>query len=212
MSAMRQVKILAATIGVAAASLSCGSVVRDGSSPMFMVVNLLQGSRGGPTQGTPGNPLISDVLTNVTTPLPCTPASPCPTYFSDNGQVVLALVPKNITTTGTAAAPSSNNEVTISRYHVVYTRADGRNMPGADVPYPFDGAVTGTIQIGSTLSLGFELVRIVAKQEPPLATLVASPTVLTMFANVTFYGQDLVGNAISATGTIQIDFANFGDF
>jgi hypothetical protein len=29
---------------------------------------------------------------------------------------------------------------------------------------------------------------------------------------VTFYGQDRVGNAISVMGTIQIDFANFGDF
>jgi hypothetical protein len=43
---MRQLKILAATLGVAAASLSCGSVVRNGSSPMFLVVNLLQGAAG----------------------------------------------------------------------------------------------------------------------------------------------------------------------
>jgi hypothetical protein len=212
MIAMRQLKILAATVGVAAATLSCGSVVRNGSSPMFMVVNILTGSRGGPTTGTPGNPLDSDVLTNVTTPLPCTAVSPCPTYFSDSGQVTLALVPKNIGTAGTAAAPSSNNEVTITRYHVVYTRADGRNTPGVDVPYPIDGVITGTIQIGSTLSLGFELVRISAKQEPPLAALVTSPTVLVTIASITFYGQDLVGNAISATGAIQIDFANFGDF
>ena len=26
-----------------------------------------------------------------------------------------------------------------------------------------------------------------------------------------FYGQDVVGNAVTATGSINIDFANFGD-
>ena len=205
---MRQLKILAATLGVAAASLSCGSVVRDGSSPMFLVVNLLQGQQGGGT-GTLGNPLVSSVLTLRTTPAPCTPASPCPTYFNDTGQVVLSLVPKNIGSAAAPATPSSNNEVTITRFHVNYARADGRNTPGVDVPWPFDGAVTGTVQIGSQLTLGFELVRIVAKKEPPLAALASTATVLTIIADVTFYGQDLVGNAISATGKIQIDFGSF---
>jgi hypothetical protein len=122
---------------------------------------------------------------------------------------VLALAPRNIGTAGTTAAPSTNNQVTITRYHVTYTRADGRNMPGVDVPFPIDGAATGTVQIGTLLTLGFELVRIAAKQEPPLAALASTTTVLTTIANVTFYGQDLVGNAISATGAIQIDFGSF---
>jgi hypothetical protein len=203
---MRQLKILAATISVAAGSLSCGSVVRDGSSPMFLVVNLLQGQQGGSTAGTLGNPLVSSVLTFRTAPAPCTTTTPCPTYFNDTGQVVLSLVPKNI---GSATAPSTNNEVTITRFHVSYARADGRNTPGVDVPWPFDGAVTGTVQIGTQLTLGFELVRIAAKQEPPLAALASTTTVLTTIASVTFYGQDLVGNAISTTGTIQIDFGSF---
>jgi len=208
---MRQLKILAATIGVAAAGLSCGSVVRDGSSPMFLVVDLLQGQRGGGA-ATMGNPLQSDVQTLRTTPAPCTPTSPCPTVFSDNGQVVLSLVPKNVGTTAAPAAPSTNNDVTITRFHIEYIRADGRNTQGTDVPYSFDGAVTGTIHVGTPLTLGFELVRIAAKEEAPLAALIASPSILTTIAYVTFYGQDHVGNAIKATGTIQIDFGNFGDF
>jgi hypothetical protein len=206
MTPMRQLKILAATFGLAAASLSCGSVVRNGSSPMFLVVNLLQGQQGGSTPGPLGNPLISSVLTLRTTPAPCSTSTPCPTYFNDTGQIVLALVPKNV---GSTTAPTSNNEVTITHYHVTYTRADGRNTAGVDVPWPIDGAATGTIQIGTTLALGFELVHIDAKQEPPLAALASTTTVLTSIAVVTFYGQDLVGNAISATGTIQIDFGSF---
>jgi hypothetical protein len=81
-----------------------------------------------------------------------------------------------------------------------------------DVPYPWDGAVTGTIQIGGSLTLTFELVRHSAKLEAPLADLANNITIINTIGEVTFYGQDRVGNAISVAGTIQIDFANFGDF
>jgi hypothetical protein len=187
---------------------------------MFLVINTLQGAAGTTTGGvgTLGTPLVSNVLLTVTTSPPCPPVTPpattvsCALVVSDVGQVVLTLVAKNLSTnTAGPSSPSTNNEVTITRYHVAYARADGLNTPGVDVPYPFDGAVTGTITVGGgTLTLGFELVRIVAKEEPPLAALVSSPTVLTTIASVTFYGQDLVGNAIQATGTIQIDFGKFG--
>jgi len=205
---MRQLNVLAATLGVAVASLSCGSVVRNGSSPMFLVINALGGGTGTV------NPVFSNVqnigIASPPCPAPPTQAAPSCTFIvSDGGAVALALVAKN--QSSVAAPSSSNNEVTINRYHVAFTRADGLNTPGVDVPYPFDGAVTGTVQVGGgALSLTFELVPIVAKEEPPLAALVNSQTVLLTIASVTFYGQDLVGNAISATGTIQVDFGNFG--
>lgn len=208
---MRHLKILVATVGLAASSVSCGDVVRDGRAPMFLVIDSLQGLRGGPT-GTLGNPLISDVLTVMTSPAPCAVDNPCATYFNDTGEVVLRLTAKDLGNTAFPTVPSTNNEVTITRFRVVYRRADGRNTAGVDVPYPFDGAVTGTIQIGSQLTLGFELVRHSAKQEAPLAGLIFSPTIVTTIAEVTFYGRDRVGNDISATGSIQIDFGNFGDF
>ena len=78
--------------------------------------------------------------------------------------------PKDIGT-GTTPAPSPNNEITVTRYRVTYRRSDGRNTPGVDVPYAFDGAATGTIPSGGTLTLDFELVRHIAKEEPPLAPL-----------------------------------------
>ena len=109
-------------------------------------------------------------------------------------------------------APTTNNEVTITRVHVEYVRADGRNTPGVDVPYAFDGAVTGTVPAAGSATLGFELVRSVAKQEAPLVQLRTSSAVMTCIANVTFYGQDRTGNNINATGQIQINFGNFGDF
>lgn len=199
---------LFAVAALAAASVSCGDVVREGRSPVFLVIDSLQGIRGGPSAGTPAGFLLSDVITNVTAPLPCSPSSPCPTIFNDSARVILRAPFKNITT---PTSPTTNNEVTISRARIDYVRADGRNAPGVDVPYGFDAAVTGTVPAGGTLTLSFEVVRHAAKQESPLVQLIASPTVITTIGRVTFYGRDRVGNDVSATGQIQIDFGNFGD-
>ena len=192
------------------ATTSCGDVVRNGRAPVILVINQLQAAPGSKPGALGGN-LLSDVITNVTAPAPCTPTSPCPTIFNDVGQVTFSLALKDVGTTAAPAAPTTNNSVTINRVHVEYIRADGRNTPGVDVPYPFDGAVTGTVPATGTLSMGFEIVRNVAKEETPLIQLQQSPVILSTIARVTFYGQDLVGNAVSATGQIQIDFANFGD-
>ena len=194
-----------------AATVSCGDVSRQGSSPVYLVIDTLSATRGGGTGSTASSTLVSDVITNVTTPAPCTPATPCPTIFGDNGSVTLRAPLKNIGT-GTVLTPTTNNEVTITRVHVQYIRADGRNVEGVDVPYAFDGAATGTIPTGGTLTLGFVLVRNVAKEESPLAQLRNSPNIITSIANVTFYGADRTGNAISVTGQISISFGNFGDF
>ena len=150
------------------------------------------------------------MITNITSPAPCSPTSPCPTIFGDSGTVKLR-TPLKDTGATVALAPTSNNEVTINRVHVQYRRADGRNTPGVDVPFAFDSAVTGTIPAGGTLQLGFELVRHVAKQESPLAQLRTSNNFISAIATVTFYGVDRVGNNIQTTGTIQIEFGNFGD-
>lgn len=182
-----------------ASTISCGDVVRSGKSPMLLVIDSLQGGSG--------NPVMSDVVVLRTSPDPCSAATPCPTITNDVGVARLRLVRKDVTG---LTLPTSNNEVTISRYRVVYRRADGRNTPGVDVPYPWDGAATGTVDLGGQ-DLGIELVRHVAKQEAPLVGLAFSPTVINTITEVTFYGQDRVGNEISATGTIQINFGNFGD-
>ena len=208
---MRNATRLIGLAALVAASVSCGDVSRQGSSPVYLVIDALTATRGGATGGTASSTLVSDVVTNVTSPAPCTPATPCPTIFGDNGSVTLRAPLKDIGS-GTVLTPTTNNEVTITRIHVEYTRADGRNTQGVDVPYAFDGAATGTIQAGGTLSLNFVLVRNVAKEESPLAQLRTSPNIITSIANVTFYGTDRTGNAINVTGQISISFGNFGDF
>ena len=195
---------------VIAATASCGDVVRQGSAPVFLVIDQLAGQRGAVSLGAPSNPLSSDVITNITSPAPCSTDSPCPTIFGDSGTVTLRAPLKDIGATA-PLAPTSNNEVTINRIHVQYTRADGRNTQGIDVPFGFDSASTGTIPPGGSLQLGFELVRNVAKQEAPLVQLRTSNNFISALATITFYGVDRVGNNVQTTGQIQIEFGNFGD-
>lgn len=195
---------------LAATFASCGKVVRESRAPVILVINQLQAAQGNrPT--TFGGTLFSDVITNVTSPAPCSANSPCRTVFNDVGSVTLSFVLKDIGSVANPISPTTNNQVTITRYRVVYVRADGRNTPGVDVPYGFDGGVTGTIPVGGTLTLGFELVRHAAKEEPPLVQLITNPGIITTIAQITFYGRDQVGNEVSVTGSILIDFGNFGD-
>src|SRR5206468_4266971 len=198
--------VLVATL--AAASVSCGNTVRQGRSPVYLIVNSIQAANGSkPTQFSAF--LLSDVLTNVTSPAPCAPTSPCPTIFNDPGQVTLTLGMKDVGTPANPTSPTSNNAITLSRYHVTYRRADGRNTPGPDVPYGFDGAITGTIASTSTsTAIGFNLVRHDAKAESPLVQLVNNGVIISTLAEVTFYGTDQTGNEVSVTATIQIDFGN----
>jgi hypothetical protein len=155
--------------------------------------------------------LISDVITNVTSGGTCSTTSPCPTVFNDSGRVTLRMSPRNIGGGSSPPAPSLNNEVTITRYRVTFRRADGRNTPGVDVPYGFDGAATGTIASGGALTLDFELVRHIAKLEAPLVYLATNLSVISAITDVTFYGRDQVGNEVTVTGQILIQFANHGD-
>jgi hypothetical protein len=192
---------------IAGAGVSCGSAVTQSQSPMLLVVNTLEGApTGGHGANTFSGTLLSDVVVMTTSPDPCSATNPCATVFNDVGRVTLASVPKNI-----SIAPTSNNQVTINRYHVDFVRADGHNTPGVDVPFPFDGSVTGTVPQQGTLTLTFELVRHTAKSESPLAQLANNSNIIHTIARVTFYGQDLVGNGISVTGSISVDFGNFGD-
>jgi len=198
--AIRRLILLAALSTVAP---SCGDVVRQGSSPVMLTIDRLTAAQGN-KPGTSSGTLTSDVITNVTSPAPCSTTSPCPTAFNDIGTVSFSLAAKDFT-----LRPTSNNQVTITRYHVTYRRADGRNTPGVDVPFGFDGALTATVL--SPVTVSFEIVRHVAKEESPLVQLIQNPAVISTITDVTFFGTDQVGNAVTVTGSMLIDFGNFGD-
>ena len=77
--------------------------------------------------------------------------------------------------------------------------------------FAFDSSVTVTVPEDGTASVGFDIVRNVAKLEAPLATLRTGETFISTIAEVTFYGHDQAGNELSVTGSIGITFGNFAD-
>ena len=175
---------------------ACSDSVRTGSGSSYLQLNSLTAAKGGGTNsGSFASSLPSDVLTVV---------SGNPTVFADNGQATMQLQMKD-----TLDTPSSANAITLTQYHVKYIRSDGHNVQGVDVPYEFDGGLGVTIAASGTVS--FTLVRVQAKQEAPLAALVNNSQVLSTVAEVTFYGHDQNGNAVTVVGHIDVDFANWGD-
>lgn len=201
MRTMRRQPIgLAAAALLAAVSAGCGDLARQSRAPVQLIINSLNAASGAEPDEL-GATLRSDVVTVV---------DDVPTVFNDVGEVSISMLLKDQGTFG-GIAPSPLNRVTITRYRVVYRRTDGRNTPGVDVPFPFDSAVTFTVPETGSATSGFQIVRHTAKQEAPLAALVFNPDVISTITEVTFYGQDQVGNDISVSGTIGIDFGNFGD-
>jgi hypothetical protein len=81
-----------------------------------------------------------------------------------------------------------------------------------DVPYRITGNVTFAVDVANsgTSVLPLEVVRRQAKVEPPLSSIYQA-TVLTAMAEVTLYGETIVGDRVTASGRLQIDFADYGD-
>jgi hypothetical protein len=186
-----------ALVGLALlASVSCTETVRQGRSPAYLVIDRLV-AKGN---GTDFKELLeSDVVTQGT-------------FYEDLGQVSLHLALKDIGTTSNPTEPSAYNLITLDRYHVNYVRSDGRNTQGVDVPYAFDGGLTGTVGADS-ISLAFVIVRAQAKAEAPLLALrgMGGALVISTIAEVTLYGHDQAGNAVTAVGRISVNFADWAD-
>lgn len=107
------------------------------------------------------------------------------------------------------------NDITFTRYRVTYIRSDGRNVPGVDVPFPFDGAANFSLPLGTSVTVGFIGVRHQAKLESPIRELAGTnrpglgPGILSVLAQVDFFGTDTAGRPISVSGTISVSFADF---
>jgi len=177
-------------------SASC--TMRQGEGNSYLIVESLRATAGGDDEDA-GTNLQSDVFTGGS-------------VIEDEGIVTFRLGMKDPGGAVPTAA-TSNNFITVNRYRVTYFRADGRNTPGIDVPFPFDGAFTVTVGSGGTSEANFSLVRIQTKAEAPLRALRggSGASVISTIAEVTFFGHDQTGNAVSAVARISIDFADFAD-
>ena len=131
---------------------------REGTASSFLIVNALEAAPGAEPDKF-GGTLLSDVVTVVNDGADESSTTSARSTFS------LAMKDRG---RQSPTAPTTANFITVDRYHVTFIRSDGRNNPGVDVPYAFDGAFTTTV--GSDGANGaFTLVRHIAKLEAPLA-------------------------------------------
>ena len=177
----------------AVASASCGTV-REGTGTSFLIVEGLQFASGNDRTQFEAT-LHSDVNT---------PGG----NFDDLARATFRLGLKDPGPATSPNTPTQNQSITIDRYHVRFFRADGRNTQGVDVPYEFDGAFTATVA-GNSVQSAFVVVRHDAKREAPLAILGSNRLILTIIAEITFYGRDQTGHETQAVARASIDFGNF---
>lgn len=188
---IRRVVVLGLMLATAA---GCSSTAREGRSAVYLVLLNLEAASGAEPDDM-ANTLQSDVQTGGG-------------VFEDPGRVTMRVQYKD-PSSGTIDAI---NFVTLTRYRVDFRRSDGRNVPGVDVPYGFDGAATATV-VGNATQMTFVVVRAQAKLEPPLRNLrgLGGAVLISTLADVTFYGKDQTGNDVSVTGTISVNFADWAD-
>jgi hypothetical protein len=206
---------LVAAVLCAVTLTSCGGeLLRTGRSPVMLVIRSIQGASGSSPEEFVSN-LQSDVQVLVTQTIGGVETR-VPTIFNDLVRVELELLQKDqgsLLTPGGGTATSPLNAVTITRYRVVFRRADGRNTPGVDVPYGIDGAVTATLNVGDAAEVIFDIVRHQAKLDPPLRNLVGFKGLgfIHTVAEITLWGRDQNGNELSVTGNMDVQFSDFGD-
>jgi hypothetical protein len=195
-----RIAIAGALLGALLAATSCGKQTRQGQASSYLVLNTLEGASG--SSGTFSGVLSSDVL-NVD------PQTHTQSIAADTGRASFSLALKDPGSSTSPNSPTPNNFITITQYHVEYVRSDGRNTPGVDVPYAFDGALTVTVS--DSASAAFTLVRIQAKQEAPLQALAfgGGANAISTIARVTFYGHDQTGREVSVTGNIEVNFSDW---
>jgi hypothetical protein len=173
---------------------SCNPIEDETKSSSLLIVDSIMGQDA---EGQSANYLQSDVLKEDT-------------VFAD---VAVANVRAATLDPAPLLGASQYNDILLTRYTVSYSRTDGKNTAGVDVPYPFEGSLSALVKVGNTTSVSIVVVREVAKQELPLIRLAdgGAEGVLTCTAKIDLYGHDLTNNNVKASGYLTIYFANYVD-
>ncbi len=185
---------------------ACTRVEDTTRSASLLIIDSVEGVAGalGGGGGTTGVPLFSDVLT-------CNEDHSKCEVVNDNATVTFRNQFMQVGA-GTGLPPTYLNDIVVTQYRVDYFRPNGRNVPGVDVPYGIDGTMTVNVTRNTTTDGSITVVRHEAKKEPPLHELLTDGTegVITANAAMKFYGHDIAGRTVSATGYLEIHFADFG--
>lgn len=130
--------------------------------------------------------------------------------INDNGTVTM----RAVTLDPLATSTTYYQDVIVDQIDIEYSRAEGLNVEGRDVPYRFSQRVTGRVEIGGSMELGFVLIQHTAKLESPLVDLVngTQEHVLKLEARITIHSRDVAGNRLEpAVGYISVWCSNFSD-
>ena len=206
---MKTLKIVG-IVGFAAMMTGCvPDWARQNNTGLIMAVSRVVGSQGG-AGGTPGDILLSDVNPD----------------FNDDAIVTVSVFRKNPLVSITSPLES----VRLESYTVRYFRTDGHSVEGVDVPHRITGVLNSVLILPPggdqtiTADAVVSIVRQQAKHEAPLVNLVGVRTVstgaliipgqglITTIAEITVFARQVTtGEALSATGTLQVTFADFAD-
>ncbi|MGD0782829.1 MAG: hypothetical protein ABSA30_08235 [Candidatus Aminicenantales bacterium] len=200
----RTVPVFKAALAVMAvlAGLACNPIENSTQSASLLTVVSITGLD---YTGKAANFTQSDVLTtNSTTGL-----------STVNDDVATATLGASTLAPNPPAGTSQYNNIQLDKIVVSYTRTDGRNTQGVDVPYSFEQNLSTIITVGQQVSITFIIVRASAKQEPPLIGLRAGSSTrgeaIYTNARIDFYAHDLAGKNVTATGYLPVEFSDFAN-
>lgn len=182
--------------------LSCDKINPDNASSSILLVTRINGYTDG---GDAADFLQSDTREGAAAPF---------TYVADIISATLEARLKEPLTVG--PGPSYQNRIFLHSYDVTYTYVDSNltPLPSPNVPANFSGELSVAIDIDSIVDVTFVVVREQAKLESPLTDVTnqaAPPATLQVLATITFYGDDIAGNPVQATGYLTIYFAEYAD-
>ncbi len=101
---------------------------------------------------------------------------------------------------------SYKTSVMIDRYTITYTSPEGDPVPVA-----FEGRLAVVCEVDASVDVEIVAVRAEAKTAAPLNALIGTLNVIWAVAEITFFGHDLAGNGVEATGYITVYFADWAD-
>ncbi len=172
---------------------ACNDAIDDTASPVWLTVSSIE----------PASSPFGDVYD-----------SELGSFMPDTVRVSLAVNYGNQYTPPTGTAYTT---VQLTGYRVTFSRSDD----GMDVPAGFQESLTASVEAGGTLVIdGLTIVRAGQKLQPPLYYLTpfsygfepgTGYTTIACNCTIDFYGHTLAGQAVSDTGGIGINFADYAN-
>jgi len=189
MKRMRNASKIATIILLILFLVSCNNYVGGNKSHTLLVISKITGKTAA---GDTADFTQSDVYNEVDL-----------TVVADTATA--ALTAKLIEPKAPTAGPSYQQNIILTGYAVDFTL-----IQGAGVPPRIEGSLSSIIEVDSTVDVSFVIVTEAAKADAggPLFALRAGGTIQAK-ATITFFGQDMAGNDVQATGDISIFFANY---